>query len=191
MHVMRYFAGLLAVVAFIVLVAVVVTRSISHTTTPKKDAKTVVLTDYIDKNSEVRYYLDGRINAAEDHRAIEIVVTPQTRTLTLYKGYDLNVLRQKTFANTPAAYDTFLHALQLQNFVKERTNVKITEEKGVCPEGFRYTYTLRDGGDDVTKLWSSDCSSTPGTFAGAAAMIKELFQRQIPDYDKLVGDQDL
>jgi hypothetical protein len=187
----RYFAGLLAVVAFIILVVVVVIKSVSHTTTPKNGAKTIVLTDYVDKNSEVRLYIDGRINSIEEHRAIEIVVAPEGRTLTVYKGYNLDVLKRKTYPEDQPAYDTFLYALALQGFVKERTNAKITDDTGVCPEGFRYIYKLRSDGDDVLRLWSSDCNSTPGTFAGKASEIKLLFQRQIPDYDRLISDVEL
>ena len=184
---MRYFLGLLAVVAFIILVVVIVMHGGSKTTTPKtaNGAKTVVLTDYIAKNSEVHLYMDGQINAIEDHRAIEIVVTPTTRTLTVYKGYDLSVLRRQTYTNDQPAYDNLLHALSLAGFVKEKTGVRQTDERGVCPSGDRFIYELREDGKDVTRLWTTTCGTGLGTYGGVNFRTRDLFQKQIPDYLKL------
>ncbi len=185
---MRYFLGLLAVVALFILVVVIVTHGGPKTTTPKtaNGSKAVVLTDYIDKNSEVHLFTDGQINAEENHRATEIIVSKDTRTMTVYKGYNLEVLRQQTYPNTPAAYDNFLRALAQTNFIKEKTGVKQTDERGICASGSRIIYELRDSGKDVTRLWSTSCGTSQGTFGGAAIRAQLLFQKQIPDYNKLL-----
>jgi len=184
---MRYFAGLLAVVAFIVLVVLIVTHNGSKPATTKtaNGTKIIKLVDYIDKNSEVHLYMDGPINASEMHRAAEIIVTPTSRTMTVYQGYNLDILRRKTYSNDQAAYDNFLHALNLLNFLKSRTGVKQTDERGVCSAGDRFIYELREDGKDVTRLWSTSCGNQ-GTFGGDPSRTRTLFQKQIPDYNALV-----
>ncbi len=189
---MRYFAGLLAVVAFIILVVVILTHRGPKTATTKtaNGAKTVQLTDYIDKNSEVHLYVDGQLNAIEDHRAMEIIVAPKSRTMTVYQGYNLDVLRRQTYTNDQASYDNFMRALAHLNFVKERVGVKQIDERGVCPAGNRYIYELREDGQDVTRLWSTSCGGQ-GTFIGIGPSIRMLFQKQIPDYSKLLQNVQL
>jgi hypothetical protein len=144
------------------------------------------LTDYIDKDSEVRIFADGPINAREEHRAIEIDVTASSRTMTIYKDYDLSVIRRKTYSNDEAAYDHLLRALSQQGFINAKTKVKQTDERGVCPTGFRYMYELRENGKLKTRLWTTSCSKSQGTFAGLADPVQDLFQKQIPDYDLII-----
>jgi hypothetical protein len=187
---MRYFLGLLGVVAFIILVIVLIMRSgpKNATTNTPGGAKIVKLADYINKDSEVRLTIDGQVNAEENHRTIQIAVTPNSRSLTVFKGYTQEALKQQTYPNNGAAYDAFLRTLANLNFVKEKPGVRQTDERGVCPTGNRYIYELREGGKEVLRLWSTNCSSSQGTFAGTASAIQSLFQRQIPDYNKLTGD---
>lgn len=183
---MRYFLGLLAIVAFVVLIVVVFTRQGPRT--PTVGNKIVKLTDYVNKNSEVRLTIDGSINAEENHRSIQISITPNSRTLTVFQGYDQTVLRQQAYPNASSAYDNFLRALANLSFIKERTGIKQTDERGVCPTGNRYIYQLREDDKDVTRLWSTSCSGGQGTFAGNGPTVRDLFQRQIPDYAKLTAD---
>ncbi len=189
---MRYFLGLLTFIAFIILVVVVVVHHGSNTGSGTSSGiKTVHLTDYIDKNSEVQLTTDGHINSEEEHRAIQINVTPNSREAIVFRGYNQQVLKQESLPNSKAAYDAFLRSLALLNFTKEKRGVRQTDERGVCPTGKRYIYELLEDNKDVTRLWSTSCSSSQGTFAGTPSTVQTLFQNQIPDYNKFVIDVQL
>src|ERR1043165_8084452 len=97
---MRYFFGLLAFVAFIVLVVVIVTHHGSKSGTSLTGNKTVQLTDYIDKDSQVRFTIDGIINGEEDHRSIQISVSPTTRSIVVFRGYDQDVVKRQDLSNS-------------------------------------------------------------------------------------------
>ncbi len=182
---MRYVFWLFIVLAFFVVIIATVLHHGSGTKTSKQNGTPVVLTDYIDKNSEVHVYADGPINAIEKHQAVEIIVSQSKRQLTIFNGYNLAVSNRQTYSNDHASYDNFMNALSLLGFVKERTNANPVSEKGVCPTGTRYIYELRNDGKDVTRLWATTCSKNLGTFGGSRTSVNDLFQKQIPDYAKL------
>ncbi len=184
---MRYILGLFLVLAFFVVIIATILHHSPNSKSSTKNGSAVVLTDYIDKNSEVHLYIDGEINAPEDHQAVEIIVSPTSRQLTVFQGYNLGVAFRQGFGNDKASYDNFMHAIGLLGFVKER-NVSQTNEKGVCPTGDRFIYELREDGKNVTRLWAATCNKSLGTFAGATSSVNKLFQKQIPNYAKLIED---
>ncbi len=186
---MRYFLGLVALLAFIVLVVVVVTHHGSKNNVPAR--KNPVAADYVDKNSMVRLTTDGEINAEELHRSTAITVTPDSRSLIIYKGYNQEVLNQYNYSNEKAAYASFLKAISLLGYTSERKNAKPAEEVGVCPLGSRYIYELESDNKNISRLWSTTCTKSQGTFAGSAATTITLFQAQIPDYSKLTSNVQL
>lgn len=187
---MRYFI-VTVVIIFLMLIGAVVLVSRNRNRSADDEPKAVpvnsVLTDYITSASEVRYIQDGKIVGDDQHRAIRISISDDKRELEILQGYDGQVIDRHLFSNDRAAYDVFMYALANAQFIAERKNVKVTDEKGVCPTGRRYIYELRNNDETVKRLWNVSCNTASGTFAGQSSLVRQLFQQQIPDYHKLTG----
>lgn len=150
--------------------------------TPGK--RTVKLSDFITKdNSSVEYNTAGAINALENHRAIQIIVTPTTRTINVYTGYNGQILNTQTYSNTQNAYSDFITALGRAGFTRERRLDANISSQSVCPTGSRTHYKLFEGSDEVMNLWTASCTS--GSYAGNVSLTNSLFKSQIPDYSKI------
>jgi hypothetical protein len=46
---------------------------------------------------------------------------------------------------------------------------------------------IKDGNREVQRFWSTSCGGA-ATFKGKPAVVRELFQRQIPDYETLTSN---
>lgn len=147
-------------------------------------AKPAALVDYSDTSTEVRYTVSGQINAREDHRTIQITVGKDSRTITLFEGYQGAVLKQSSFLNDQDAYQAFLSALHNEGFTKARESKKGVEPLGACPLGKRYWFDIIDGQETKQSLWTTSCSGGAGTFAGKRGTMSSLFELQIPGYDE-------
>lgn len=184
---MRYFFGVLAIVVVTIIALVLLMSRPNSNQQGKLGAKrTVVLTDYADTDASVSLTIDGAINALENHRSIRIMISRNSRSITVYRGYNGDVLDNKVYSNTQDAYNAFLHALAFGGFSKDQKG-QFNSSTGVCPLGLRYTYDLQDGSQELVNTWSTSCSSRQGTFAGNAQLTRQLFQAQIPNYNKLTG----
>lgn len=152
----------------------------------KQVTSAVVLAEHASEDNAVSYMVDGLTNATEDHRAIKITVTNKARTLEVFSGYDGNVILSKSFSNDTAGYKAFLAGLQTVGFLKQNTKNTSLNYQGKCPLG--YTFIIKTSGikDTPELLWTSSCSNAKGNFAGSLESVKQLFKKQIPDYDKLV-----
>jgi hypothetical protein len=98
------------------------------------------------------------------------------------------VIETHNFDNTEAAYNVFLRAIDGGGFTRKSATYKDDNELGKCPLGYRYIYELNDGGDVLSRSWSSTCGSGLGTFGGNASLMQSLFQLQITDYNKLTNN---
>lgn len=182
---MKYVLGVIGVVVFLFIVAMLVFNRGDDPAQPTP-LRSSQLVEFADKNSTVSHTTVGKVVGNEQHYSIRITVTPVERRLEILNTYDDNVIRSQTFQNTGSAYENFLSAIGGQGFITSK-ETSIRDQRSACPTGTRYTYDLRENGDSRVNLWSTSCNSN-GTFAGRAATIRQLFQRQIPDYDRLVTD---
>lgn len=155
---------------------------------PATKATPTVLSDYIERDSRMVLTIDGKINGDDIHRSIRISINKNDRELEVIQGYQNNVIQRNTFVNNINAYDTFVRALQRTNFGKVR-NTKQTDERGVCPNGQRYTYEVIDNNENVSRTWSATC--TRGTSLATSTQVLPLFQSQITDYFKLTNNVNL
>jgi hypothetical protein len=153
------------------------------TTTPTPTpTPQVSLTDRVGSDARVRYTIVSPVAANETHNSIVITVSPANRTVQALQSYEDIVADSRDFPNNQAAFADFAQALQDAGFTK--TNASTDEdERGACPTGQRYVYELIDNSGTVSRLWSTSCNNQ-GTFSGNAALIRQLFQAQIPDYTK-------
>jgi hypothetical protein len=178
---MRYVIGVLGVVLIMLIAVVMLTNTITRGPRGQEGPRAVDLTEYVDKDSRVIYEVQGRIIAPEDYRVIRITVTPTERKLEIFSGYDGRVEQTHRFANTSRSYDTFLYALSGAGFSRQRPAAQ-ENEKGMCPQGRRFIYELKENNDQALRTWSTSCSRTDGSFGGDGRMVKRLFEGQIPDY---------
>jgi hypothetical protein len=147
------------------------------------------LPEYSDTYAEVSFTTDGHINGDDKHRAIKITVDKFQRKVDILGGYDYNVIEEHTQPNTETAYNVFLTALNNEGFTLKRAKSKSpASEKGQCPLGTRKIYELNDSGDSLSRLWSSSCGLTVGTFGGSSGAVQTLFQDQITDYNKIISN---
>ena len=182
---MRYLLATLGFVLLIVVIIVLLTSSGSHKATTNGN-KVIKLMSYATKSqSQVRYTIDGPINASENHRSVQVTVSPSDRNLTVFQGYQGSAIINQSYPNSQQAYSDFLAALQHVNFTAERGVSPTISSQSICPLGNRSRYQIIDGTKNVMDLWSASCTS--GSFAGNISQSASLFRSQIPDYDKLTS----
>jgi hypothetical protein len=150
------------------------------------------LPEYAATDATVSFTIDGIVNGDELHRAIRITISSNQRTMDVLQGYNPSVIQSKSFVNNQEAYDVFLRAMANSGFLVKIKNSKApTDERGLCPLGFRYILDLNQDGDDLSRLWASSCGRSVGNSAAAIPTISQLFQDQIPNYPNLVGQVNL
>ncbi len=178
----KYVIGAISTILLLVLVFVFVVNrgdDQSSTNTPK----VLKLVDYAEKDSHVTFQTDGRLVGEEERRSVRITVSANERRLEVLSGYNNDVINSQSFPNTQAAYAAFLSGLSGQGFMQSK-KTSVTNPLSVCVNGKHYYYTVTDGNDKKSDLWSVSCDKT-GTFGGRANATRELFQRQIPEYNQL------
>ncbi|MEO5627504.1 MAG: hypothetical protein ABIQ89_01290 [Candidatus Saccharimonadales bacterium] len=180
---MKYFLISLGVLLLIIFGIVVFNRGGSKTvTTPSH--KVVKLSDYkTNNNAAVDFTISGAINALENHRSIKITISPLTRNVTVFTGYEGQVLTSQTYPNDVNSYSDFLAAITRAGFTVERKIDSKISSQAICPTGSRSYYKLVDSTKDVIDLWTASC--TKGSFGGNVALTNSLFQSQIPNYTKV------
>lgn len=187
---MKYVLGIfgfiiLTIVAVVLLVSVTSTRTSNNQT----GKKVVTMADYTD-NGTVTYTTQGKVVGEGEYKEIRFVINASERRVQLLSGYGERVVREQSFANNKAAFDTFMRALGNAGYSREKTST-ITDSRGVCPLGLRYLYNLKDNGKDVVNTWATSCNSRDGTFGGDQSLIRVLFENQVPRFNDFVGSDDL
>lgn len=184
---MKYIIGfVVTILIFIVAIVAIANRGDDGDGAPPT---TVELSDYIDRDrSEVRYAVSGKIVSEEEHREVHFVISADKREVQIIQGYQNTVLDRRELANNHSAYAAFIESLEKAGFISSRDDPRYDSPAGTCPTGKRYTYELREAGDEVVSLWGTSCSRTDGTFAGRNAAIERLFKDQFPEYERFARD---
>jgi hypothetical protein len=178
---MKYFLGFLAVIVLVIVVFVIVLRGFTGGSNKPKEQ--INLMDYTNSQTVVKFTATGPVTADPNHQGYRITVGRDANTIEVVQGYQNNVTQAQTYTNNSAAYADFLRALQLQNFTQGISDPARSDNRGVCPNGTRYTFEIENAGQTVQRYWSTSCGG--GTFQGNANSVRGLFQRQIPDYPKM------
>jgi len=183
---LRYFIGLLAIIALIILLIILLIPGGSKT---KSSITGSTLVGYASTNTVVKLSIDGPVVAQQNHQSVEITVGKNNVTYDQFVGYNGQSVNIQSFPNTVASYDVFLHALYYSNYLKGNTDPNKSNESGVCPLGTRYVYAIQNGSKTMQRFWSSSCGV--GTFGGNAALVQTLFQAQVPNYSSLTSSLNL
>jgi hypothetical protein len=179
---MRFIIGIIVAVGLIVLLVVLL---FGRGPAPAPNA-TKQMVSYAVTSTVVQYTDDYPVTADQTHVVVETTVGRDQTTLDVERGYQGTVIRTKSYANNPTAYAYFLRALQAAGFTNGKSDTNLRDERGVCPLGHRYIYTIRDGNNISQRFWSTSCGNL-GSFKGNASTVRELFQRQVPDYNVLTS----
>ena len=186
---MRYFAGFLVAIGMIILVFILILRGFSHSGGSKTPQ--ITLSDYANTDTVMQLTIDGPLVADAQHVGVRMTIGQTQNTIQTYQGYQNTITSTKTYPNNESAYSDFLHALQLYGFTKGSTDPNKADERGYCPSGSRYIYEiLTDTGSDIERFWSTSCGGQ-GNFGGNPVAVRQLFIKQIPDYDKITGKLDI
>ena len=178
-----------AVIGGIVLVIIVIfliIRAIfsSGSAAPQTQLSNPLLNTSTDRG--VMMTIRGAIVANENARSYEIAVTPTTRSITQYSGYDGTVLQKEVLDNSPASYEQFVYALDKGGMTISRS-VDNADTRGVCATGRIFTFSLQRDTTIASSLWTSSCSKEKGTLNTNAGYLQNLFDAQIPDAGKYIN----
>jgi hypothetical protein len=164
---------------------ILITRPNSNTAS--SPTKKMNMADYAHKDSEVTYTLEGVINSEVNHRSIKISVNNHIVNITVFEGYQGNVLKSESYANNVDAYRSFLAGLQNSGFLKERKISNSVTMLGQCPTGLKYSFTTKGIDKAPSLLWTTSCGNSKGNFAGRLNTVTTLFNWQVPNYSQFVS----
>lgn len=181
---MKYILGVFGVILVVVLAIILMSRGGDDKPPAGQQGERVVKVSEQDREgTSVVLTTQGKLVGETERRAVRVVVSQNERRLEVLTGYEEAVERSQVYSNTPAAYENFLIALDFAGFSRER-KAKTTDERAICPLGKRYIYELKEYSQDLIRLWDTSCGNKFGTFGGDEKTIRQLFEAQIPDYDK-------
>jgi len=183
---MRYIIGLLLGIGLIVLTFILIFKAFSGSDAPKQAP--VNLEKYSTTNAVMRVTVDGPVNANSLHQRVRITVSSDQVLFEQIEGYQGTLKQSKSYPSNPDAYAAFLKSLNGLGFNLGDTDPKKSkDERGYCPLGRRYVYEALNGGDNIFRWWSDSCNVKDGNFLGQGSTIRQLFNNQVPDYNKLMS----
>jgi hypothetical protein len=201
MDVRRFFGGIVLVIVVIVglILLVQAGRAVFNAATSNDEDETAVQMEeaqtqtseqFIEQRAPFTFRREGEIVANEDHRVIEISISPSQRELRIISGYQNTVIDRKQFKNNEDAYQEFAEAAtKLQLFATQEADY--ASFNGVCPTGERHIYTVGSASTEKFETWASSCSNGDGTLDGKTSSLRKLFEKQIPEYRELTKDVSL
>ncbi len=141
----------------------------------------------INTGRSLRMTVYGPIVANEERESYEITVTTTSRRFTAYKGYSQSQIASNDYDNTYEGYQQFAYALARAGFDKKRdVTEEQSDDRGACATGKRYVYELFENGTVAKRTWTTNCNSVRGTYGGTNATTYQLFQSQIPEFNKTI-----
>lgn len=142
--------------------------------------------------ASVEMAVRGPIVASENFHSYRITVSPSSRSLTTYTGYQGQVEKTQQYDNTQKAYEQFVYALDKADMVKGTQLVGDKDDtRGVCATGKVYEFTVYSGDAPVKHLWTSTCGGSKGSFNASVSQVGNLFLKQLPDSGKAVDSFNL
>lgn len=137
----------------------------------------------------VRMTVRGEITADETHRSYRLEVTPNSRSMTTYKGYLDQMHDTVHLSNNVAAYEEFVHALSLAGMDQGTPFTGVEDDtRGLCASGKIIEFELTQNSESVKRLWTTTCSKVKGSFTANHQAISEMFLNQIPESRDLISD---
>jgi hypothetical protein len=181
---MRYIIGFLIGLGLIILLFVMIFRG-GNGPAPAPNA-TQRMVDYANTETVVQYIDDYPVAADQTHRQLVTTVGRDQTTFTIQSGYEGKTLRTQSYPNNATSYAVFLRSLQIYGYTNGDTSAALRDDRGYCPLGHRYIFTIKNGDQNVQRFWATSCGNV-GSFKGQTGSIRELYRRQVPDREKLLA----
>ena len=159
----------------------------SPSPTPQVDTGKQALISTLPDRS-VRMSVRGPLVATENFRSYTVTISPDSRNLTMYKGYSGEVIDSSQQTNTVAAYEQFVYSLDRAKLMDGTALTgDANDTRGVCATGELYQFDILQGANVVKSLWTSTCSGSLGSLKANLSQVQRLFRAQIPDAVKLTS----
>jgi hypothetical protein len=181
---MKFIIGFLVTIGLLIFVFVLIFRGGGNNQPQKLQTK---LLDYANSSVEMQMTVRGAVSADQTHKEYRITVGSSESTIEVFNGYQGNLVNSQSYPNNSAAYADFLQALQLAGYTLGNSDKKVADERGYCATGIRYVMGIKDGNKDIQRFWTTSCGGA-ATFKGKTNLVTGLFDRQIPDFEKIAGD---
>lgn len=176
---------IIAIAAMVSLARVVFFSGTSSTPAVVDTSRTALLTT--SAGHSVSVTVRGPIVADEEFHSYSIVVSPNSRQLSTYRGYLDTVVDKISLGNSVAAYEEFVYALDKADLPKgSELEGDRNDVRGVCATGRVYEFSIIENNTTVKRLWTSTCKGSTGSLKASATQVTELFVNQIPDAEKLI-----
>lgn len=162
----------------------------SNTKNDQEVSKTELLNTASD--AHVVMSVRGPLVANENLRTYTIDVSPSSRSLTTYRGYNGEQLANRQLTNNTTAYEELVYALDRVGFMNGTPLEGDKDDtRGICATGRLYEFSVMRGTRSVKHLWTSTCSGSRGSLRANREQVQRLFERQIPDSSVLIRDLSL
>ena len=181
---MKFIIGFLITIGLLIFVFVLIFRGGGNDQQQKLQTK---LLNYVNSSVEMQLTVRGQVSADQTHKEYRITIGNTESTIEVFDGYQGNLVSSQTYPNNGAAYAAFLQALQLAGYTLGNDDKKVADDRGYCATGTRYIMGIKDGNKDIQRYWATSCGGA-ATFKGKTNLVTGLFNRQIPDFEKIAGN---
>lgn len=178
----------LVIVATIVVVVISIVKAVSANISNANSDTSYQSLLSTDANASVKMSVRGAIVGDDEFRSYQITVTPNKRTMVIYKGYTNTIIKTVDLSNNVAAYKEFVYALAKIGLANGSQSSDENASIGICPSGYVYQFDIKKDSSSIKTLWSSSCSSARGTLSGSYKKYRELFISQITDGQDIIDD---
>lgn len=135
----------------------------------------------------VKMSVRGNLVADEDFRAYQIRISPNSREITGYKGYERQVVRNETLVNNIPAYEQFVFALNRAGLMDGASLAgDANDTRGICAGGRLYGFEIFQDNKSVKRLWTTNCSGFRGSLSADLDEVVGLFYDQIPQVNSFI-----
>lgn len=187
---MRYFVGFLVTIGLIIILIIMLFGGGNKSDNKVTTVTPRTLDSYASTDAQVSMQINGPVNADSLHQQIRVTVGRDAVTYEEFRGYEGQVVNTKSFENNEAAYAVFLRAINGAGFTLGDKDKKLADERGYCPLGRTYIFTMEEGSSVMQRYWATSCGGTQ-TYRGNLSLTVTLFQAQVPGYSNLVQNVSL
>lgn len=170
---------ILVVIGLIWLIFILFSRALGGGGGTVSRQQQIDMVSYANTDAVASMYVDGPINANEEHQAYRITVSREQTRIERISGYENNVVREATFPSNTNAYADFLKSLERAEFDKDVKPNVTKDERGFCPLRSRYIFAFNNSNEEIIRSWTTGCGG--GNMTGSFNLIKQLFIKQVPD----------
>ena len=129
----------------------------------------------------------GPVTAREHHYDIQLEISATKRLLVITTGYDNPVeVKRIELDNDKGAFTDLLLALNAAGYASKAENT-VSKNDGLCATGQMITFTLKDGDEMKSDVWTTSCAGVTGDFAGQSSAVIQLLLDQIPGSRDAIG----